>query len=55
MPGATILNRPAYKRNPEETKELQKQVGELMKKEYLKESLSPCVVPVILVPIKDGP
>ena len=55
LPGATILNRPAYKRNPEETKELQKQVGELMEKGYVRESLSPCTVPVILVPIKDGP
>ena len=53
--GATILNRPAYKRNPKETKELQKQVGELMEKGYVRESLNPCVVPMILVPIKDGP
>ena len=55
VPGATILNRPAYKRNPEETKELQKQVSELMENGYVREKLSPCAVPVILVPIKDGP
>ena len=55
VPCATILNRPAYRRNPEETKELQRQVGELMEKGYMRESLSPCAVLVILVPIKDGP
>ena len=55
MPGATILNQPSYRRNPKETKELQKQVGELMEKGYVRQSLSPCAVPVILVPIKDAP
>ena len=54
VPGATISNRPAYRSNPEETKELQKQVDELMEKGYVRESLSPCVLPVILVPKKDG-
>ena len=54
VPGATIPNRPVYTSNPEETKELQKQVGKLMEKRYVRESMSPCVVPVILVPKKDG-
>ena len=54
VPGATIPNRPAYRSNPEETKELQKQVGELMEKGYVRDSLSLCVVLVILVPKKDG-
>ena len=54
VPGATIPNRPAYRSNPEETKELQRQVGELMEKGYVRESMSPCAVPVILVPKKDG-
>ena len=53
-PGATILNRPAYRSNLKETKELQKQVGELMEKGYLRESMNPCVVPMIGVPKKDG-
>nr|XP_012466476.1 unnamed protein product [Gossypium raimondii] len=47
--GATIPNRPAYRSNPEETKELQRQVAELMEKVYIRESLSPCAVPVLLV------
>ncbi|KAI4299946.1 hypothetical protein L6164_033366 [Bauhinia variegata] len=54
VPGAVIPNRPAYRANPEETKELQRQVGELMEKGYVRESMSPCAVPVILVPKKDG-
>ncbi|XP_039059944.1 uncharacterized protein LOC120203854 [Hibiscus syriacus] len=54
IPGATIPNRPAYRSNPNETKELQKQVKELLDKGYIRESLSPCAVLVLLVPKKDG-
>ncbi|GKV48658.1 hypothetical protein SLEP1_g55459 [Rubroshorea leprosula] len=54
IPGATIPNRPAYRSNPNETKELQRQVEELMKKGNVRESMSPCVVPVLLVPKNDG-
>ncbi|XP_010551214.1 PREDICTED: uncharacterized protein LOC104821901 [Tarenaya hassleriana] len=54
VPGASLPNKAAYRTNPEETKELQRQVTELMEKGYVRESMSPCVVPVILVPKKDG-
>ncbi|PKI60623.1 hypothetical protein CRG98_018973, partial [Punica granatum] len=54
VPDVTIPNRPAYRSNPEETKELQRQVSELLEKGYVKESMSPCAVLVILVPKKDG-
>ncbi|KAJ9541184.1 hypothetical protein OSB04_027690 [Centaurea solstitialis] len=41
MPGATIPNRPAYRANLEETKELQKQVGELLEKGLLDSRTNP--------------
>jgi hypothetical protein len=47
VPGASLPNRAAYRTNPEETKEIQRQVEELMKKGYVQESLSPCAVPVL--------
>ena len=40
--------------NPKETMEIQRQVEEFMSKEHVRESLSPCVVPALLVPKKDG-
>ena len=54
IPGAAVPNRPAYRTNPSEAKEIQRQVEELLTKGYVRESLSPCSVPVILVPKKDG-
>ena len=38
----------------EETKEIQPQVQELLNQGYVRESLSPCAIPVILVPKKNG-
>jgi hypothetical protein len=54
VPGASCPNRPAYCTNPEETKEIQRQVKELLDKGYVRESLSPCAVHVLLVPKKDS-
>jgi hypothetical protein len=54
IPDTSIPNRPAYWSNPKETKELQRQVGELLEKGYVRERMSPCAVPVLLVPKKDG-
>jgi hypothetical protein len=49
-----LSNRAPYRTNPEETKEIQHKVQDLLDKGYVRESLSPCVVLVILVPKKDG-
>ncbi|WVZ80525.1 hypothetical protein U9M48_027994 [Paspalum notatum var. saurae] len=54
IPGATLPNRAAYRTNLEEAKEIQRQVQELLDHGYVRESLSPCAVPVILVPKKNG-
>ena len=54
LPGAALPNKPAYKCNPTETKELQRQVQELIDRGYIRESMSPCSIPALLVPKKDG-
>jgi hypothetical protein len=54
IPGASLPNRAAYRTNLEETKEIQRQVQELLVNGYIRESLSLCVVPIILVPQKNG-
>jgi hypothetical protein len=53
-PIASIPNWLAYRSNLEETRELQRQVKELMIKWYIRESISPCVVSLLLIPKKDG-
>jgi len=54
IPGAALPNRPPYQTNPEETMEIQRQVQELLDKGFIRESLSPCAILVILVPKKDS-
>ncbi|XP_024014928.1 uncharacterized protein LOC112088850 [Eutrema salsugineum] len=45
--GSALPNKPAYRINPEETKELERQVRDLMDKRYIRESLSPCAVSIL--------
>ena len=54
IPGATLPNRAAYRTNPEETKEIQRQVQDLLDHGYVRETFSPCAIPVLLVSKKDG-
>jgi hypothetical protein len=54
IPSAQLPNRAPYRTNPDEMKEIQRQVQALLDKGYIRESLSPCSVPVLLVPKKDG-
>jgi hypothetical protein len=51
---STISNKPVYRSNPMETKEMQRQVDELIEKGLVRESMSPCAIPVLLVPKKDS-
>jgi hypothetical protein len=54
IPGASFPNKVTYRLTPQENEEVKRQVQELLDKGLVRESLSPCVVPTILSPKKDG-
>jgi hypothetical protein len=54
IPGASFPNKAAYRLTPQENEEVKRQVQELLDKGLVRESLSPCVVPTVLIPNKDG-
>jgi hypothetical protein len=54
IPGLGLPNKEAYRLTPQENEEVKRQVHDLMHKVLVRESLSPCVVPTVLSPKKDG-
>ena len=54
IPGASLPNNASYILTPQENEEIKHQVQELLDKGLVKESLSPCAIPTIVFPKKDG-
>jgi hypothetical protein len=54
IPRDRLPNKVVYRLMPQENEEVKRQVQDLMDKGLIRESLSPCVVPTVLIPKKDG-
>ena len=54
IPRASLPNKAPYRLTPIENKELNRQVYDFLEKGLIRESLNPCVVPVVLSPKNNG-
>ena len=54
IPGESLPNKATYRLTPRENEEVKNQVQELLDKGLVRERLSPCAVPTMLSPKKDG-
>nr|GEW47781.1 uncharacterized protein [Tanacetum cinerariifolium] len=52
--GSVLPSKPTYRTKPQESTKIRKQVDGLLEKGLIRESLSLCVVPTLLVPTKNG-
>jgi hypothetical protein len=54
IPRSIFPNKAVYRLTPQENEEVKRQVQDLMDKGLIRESFSPCIVPTVLNPKKDG-
>ena len=52
IPGASFPNKATYRLTPLKNEEIKQQVQELLENGLVKESLSPCAIPTMLIPKK---
>jgi len=54
IPGSTLPNQAAYKLTPEKNAKVARQIQDLLDRGLIRRSISPCAVPTVLAPKKEG-